>query len=157
MRWSVGMILFVLPAVAGADPEQGAIDLTYDGYASGFRVLTMQSELMFTSTDYRIVMTGQTAGIVGAMYHARWQSTASGTWADKDIDARHFESVGLFGSRCAAWNALVAAPETIRSIASRVGPNRSPHRAGGIIPISVDSLLPLTRLRYDNQIGGVAG
>jgi Protein of unknown function (DUF3108) len=99
MRWLAALILAVLPGIAGAGAEPRVIELTYDGYASGFRMLTLQTELRLTLTDYRIVTTGQTAGIVGVAYHAHWQSTAEGTWADGVVNALRFDSVGVFGGQ----------------------------------------------------------
>jgi Protein of unknown function (DUF3108) len=103
MRWLAAVILLVLPGIAGAGAgagaEPGVIDLSYDGYAAGFRMLTLQSELWITPMDYRIVVAGRTAGIVGVAYHAHWQSTAKGTWTDGAVNALRFDSVGVFGGQ----------------------------------------------------------
>jgi hypothetical protein len=99
MRWVVGLILFLLPAGAAGDPGPPAIDLTYDGYASGFRVLMMQSEMLLTPTGYRIAMTGRTTGMVGFVYQAKWRSWADGTWSEKGVNALNFDNTGVFGGQ----------------------------------------------------------
>lgn len=90
-------LLLTLPVTAVANPGPAVIDLTYAGYASGFRVVTMQSELLLTPSGYRIAMAGQTAGIVGVVYHARWQSWADGAWNGPGVNALHYDSDGVYG------------------------------------------------------------
>lgn len=90
-------LLLALPVTAVADPGPAVIDLTYTGYASGFRVLTMQSELLLTPSGYRIAMAAQTDGLVGFVYHARWQSWADGVWNGQSVNALHFDSSGVYG------------------------------------------------------------
>ena len=91
------VLLLTLPVTAAADPGPVVIDLTYTGYASGFRVVTMQSELQLTPNGYRIAMAGQTAGVVGFVYHAHWQSWADGVWNGPNVTALHFDNHGVYG------------------------------------------------------------
>jgi hypothetical protein len=97
MRWFVGLILFLLPSGAAGDPGPSTIDLTYDGYASGFRVLMMQSEILLTRTGYRIATTGRATGMVGFVYQAKWRSWANGTWTEEGVNALNFDNAGVFG------------------------------------------------------------
>jgi hypothetical protein len=93
------LLLLILPARAGADPAPLVVHLTYDGYASGFRVLSMQSDLVLGTTGYRISMSGHTAGMVGFLYHANWQTWSEGSWSDGGVAPDHFQNVGVFGGQ----------------------------------------------------------
>ncbi len=93
------LALLALPVPAGADPAPVAVQLTFDGYASGFRVLSMQTEMLLAPTGYRIAIAGRTAGMVGLLYHANWQTWADGTWTASGISPQHFDNAGVFGGQ----------------------------------------------------------
>lgn len=97
MRWRLVLLLLALPAAAGADPAPTVVRLKYAGYHSGFHVLSLDTELLLASTGYRITMTGHTTGMIGFLYHARWQSRADGLWHDSDVAPLRFDTAGVFG------------------------------------------------------------
>ena len=99
MSWRLVLLLLAIPAAAGADPAPVVVHLTYDGYASGFRVLSMDTDLLLAPTGYRITMSGRTAGMVGFLYHANWQTWADGTWTAGGVSPLHFDNSGSFGGQ----------------------------------------------------------
>ncbi len=99
MSWRLALFLLALPVRAGADPGAVVVDLTYDGYRSGFHVLTLHSEMLMAPSGYRIALSGHTAGMVGLLYHANWQSWADGTWTDSGVQPLHFDTAGVFGGQ----------------------------------------------------------
>lgn len=99
MRWPLALFLFALPVCADADPPPVVVELSYDGYASGFRVLSMESELLLAPSGYRITMTGHTAGMVGFLYHATWETVADGAWTESGVAPQHFDNSGVFGGQ----------------------------------------------------------
>jgi hypothetical protein len=99
MRWHLAFLMLMLPVRAGADPAPVALHLTYDGYASGFRVFRLESDLLLGPGGYRIAMTGHTSGMFGFVYHARWHTLAEGTWTEAGVLPQHFENTGVFGGQ----------------------------------------------------------
>lgn len=91
------LVLLGLPFAARADPVPPAVQLVYDGYTSGFHVLSITTDLNVTTTGYQIEMTGHTAGMVGVMYHARWHTVSDGRWAGPDAVPLHYDNEGVFG------------------------------------------------------------
>ena len=102
MRWFVALLplLLVLPfRPAAADPQPVVVELSYSGYSRGFHVVTMKSVLTMTPNGYRITLAGHTAGVVGFLYHARWQTWAEGEWNGSGVSALHFDNEGVFGGQ----------------------------------------------------------
>jgi hypothetical protein len=99
MRRTLALLLLALPLPAWADSPPAVAELTYDGYASRFRVLTMESELQLATGGYHIVLSGRTAGMVGLLYHANWRSSADGTWDGSGVAPLHFDNRGTFGGQ----------------------------------------------------------
>ncbi len=103
MRHSPVLLLVLLPFAfavpTAAEPAAVAVDLSYDGYKSGFHVFSMQSQLLLTPQGYRITMTGHTVGMIGFFYHAKWQTWADGVWSDHGVQSQHFENRGVFGGQ----------------------------------------------------------
>ena len=99
MRRFIALLLLALPASAVADSGPVIVDLSYDGYRSGFRVFSMQSEVELTPTGYHIAISGHTTGMVGFFYHAKWQTQADGLWTARGVQSLRFDNRGVFGGQ----------------------------------------------------------
>ena len=91
------LLLLALPQAAGADPAPVAVRLTYDGYAAGFHVLSLTTELSLGATAHRIAITGHTVGMVGFFYHADWRTLSEGVWSGAGIAPQLYDNAGTFG------------------------------------------------------------
>ncbi len=93
------LLLLLPPVPAAADAQPVVVELSYAGYARGFHAVTMKSVLTMTPSGYRITLAGHTAGVVGFLYHARWQTWAEGVWDGTGVNALHFDNEGVFGGQ----------------------------------------------------------
>lgn len=99
MRRTLALLLLAVPLPVAAESPPAVAELSYDGYASRFRVLSMESELQLAPGGYHIVLSGHTAGMVGLLYHANWRSSADGNWDGSGVSPLHFDNVGTFGGQ----------------------------------------------------------
>jgi hypothetical protein len=100
MRMAALLWLLVCPGTATAQlaASPGATwRLSYDGYASGFRVMTMTADITLGAGGYRIAMAGRTGGLIGVFYRAEWQAIAEGAWGRGGVAPTRYDNAGTFG------------------------------------------------------------
>jgi hypothetical protein len=92
--------LLICPGTAMAQfaaPTGATWRLTYDGYASGFRVMSLTADITLGATGYRVAMAGRTGGLIGVFYRAQWQASAEGGWTRSSVVPTRYDNTGTFG------------------------------------------------------------
>jgi hypothetical protein len=92
-------LLLAVALLASCPAYANDVRLTYAAYAADLNVMRMAIAFSLTPEGYEVAISGRTTGLVGALYHATWTSTAHGAWAGGDVQPELYVSDGLWGGK----------------------------------------------------------
>ena len=82
MRWSISLLILILPAGAiAADAPRATQALTYRAYVAGMPVFNLDVDLELQPDRYRVDLASRTTGMYGVLFRGETQTVAQGSWA----------------------------------------------------------------------------
>lgn len=84
------------PVIPGAVRPEGTALVTLAGYVAGLNVMNIEAGLELGRDGYRLGLSVQTAGMVGALLHGETRSRVEGGWQGNVAVPRHYSSAGTW-------------------------------------------------------------